>query len=117
MKVGYGLSSVILISAFLACAMGQLFARKHHPFLYWTVILTTSTAGTTNDRNGDIPGLTGVVTVFTAAMDLGWGAPSAAAGIATPVGEPGHSAIFGYAAGAMMVNKVAPARRSERQAE
>jgi uncharacterized membrane-anchored protein len=47
LKVGYGLASVILISAFLVSVVGQLFSRRYHPFLYWTVILTTSTAGTT----------------------------------------------------------------------
>ena len=47
MKLGYALSSIILVSAFLASLTTQLLARRHHPFLYWTVILTTSTAGTT----------------------------------------------------------------------
>jgi len=47
LKVGYGLASVILISAFLVSVVGQLMSRRYHPFLYWTVILTTSTAGTT----------------------------------------------------------------------
>jgi uncharacterized membrane-anchored protein len=47
MNVGYGLSSVILIGLFLASVIAQLMSRKFHPILYWTVILTTSTAGTT----------------------------------------------------------------------
>lgn len=47
MKVGYGTASIILVSAFLATVVGQLLARRYHPFLYWAVILTTSTAGTT----------------------------------------------------------------------
>lgn len=45
--VGYGLSTAILMTAFLVSVSAQLAARKHHPWLYWTVILTTSTAGTT----------------------------------------------------------------------
>lgn len=47
MKVGYLISSLILISLFLVALVAQLRARKFHPALYWTVILATSTAGTT----------------------------------------------------------------------
>ncbi|MEQ1545333.1 hypothetical protein [Methyloglobulus sp.] len=47
MNVGYGLSSVILIGLFLVSVAAQLMSNKFHPMLYWTVILTTSTAGTT----------------------------------------------------------------------
>lgn len=47
MSVGYGLSSVILIGLFLVSVAAQLISNKFHPILYWTVILTTSTAGTT----------------------------------------------------------------------
>jgi uncharacterized membrane-anchored protein len=47
MNVGYAVSSMILISAFGLSLVSQLFAKRYHPALYWTVILTTSTAGTT----------------------------------------------------------------------
>ena len=47
MNVGYAVSSLILISMFLISLVTQLRSRKFHPVLYWTVILTTSTAGTT----------------------------------------------------------------------
>jgi uncharacterized membrane-anchored protein len=47
MNVGYGLSSVILIGLFLVSVVAQLMTSSFHPVLYWTVILTTSTAGTT----------------------------------------------------------------------
>jgi uncharacterized membrane-anchored protein len=47
MKVGYLVSSLILISLFLVALVSQLRVRKFHPALYWTVILATSTAGTT----------------------------------------------------------------------
>jgi uncharacterized membrane-anchored protein len=47
MSVGYGISSIILLSLFLATLLMQLFSGKFHPVLYWSVILTTSTAGTT----------------------------------------------------------------------
>jgi uncharacterized membrane-anchored protein len=47
MNVGYAVSSVILIGLFLISVVAQLKSAKFHPTLYWTVILTTSTAGTT----------------------------------------------------------------------
>ncbi len=47
LNVGYALSSLILISIFLATLVAQLAAKAYHPLLYWTVILSTSTAGTT----------------------------------------------------------------------
>ncbi len=47
MNVGYAISSLILISGFLISLTGQLFVKKYIPFLFWTVILATSTAGTT----------------------------------------------------------------------
>ncbi len=47
MDVGYAVSSVILLSGFLASLLAQLAVKSHKPPLYWLVILTTSTAGTT----------------------------------------------------------------------
>jgi uncharacterized membrane-anchored protein len=47
LNVGYAMSSLILISAFLVSLGLQLRATRYRPALYWTVILTTSTAGTT----------------------------------------------------------------------
>jgi uncharacterized membrane-anchored protein len=47
MNVGYALSSVVLLSAFFVSLVSQLLSKRYHPLLYWTVILTTSTAGTT----------------------------------------------------------------------
>ena len=46
-KIGYALSSVFLIGIFLVTLITQLRAKKYHPLLYWTFILSTSTAGTT----------------------------------------------------------------------
>jgi uncharacterized membrane-anchored protein len=47
MQVGYGLSTLILMSLFVLSVTAQLLTKRHRPWLYWTVILTTSTAGTT----------------------------------------------------------------------
>ncbi|EPN47147.1 hypothetical protein A244_21176 [Pseudomonas syringae pv. actinidiae ICMP 18807] len=47
LNVGYAVSSLILISLFAATLVTQLASRRYHPMLYWLVILSTSTAGTT----------------------------------------------------------------------
>ncbi len=47
LQVGYAVSSLILFSAFLVTLGGQLATTRYHPWLYWLVILSTSTAGTT----------------------------------------------------------------------
>lgn len=47
MQMGYAISSVILIGLFIVSLLIQLATRKFHPAIYWSVILTTSTAGTT----------------------------------------------------------------------
>lgn len=47
LNIGYGLSSLILFSFFLLTLSLQLIAKKHNPILYWLVILSTSTVGTT----------------------------------------------------------------------
>jgi uncharacterized membrane-anchored protein len=47
LKVGYAISSLILLSFFFITLLIQLFSKKFHPAIYWLVILATSTAGTT----------------------------------------------------------------------
>lgn len=47
LNIGYEHSSIILISIFFISLIIQLSSRKFNPIFYWTVILTTSTAGTT----------------------------------------------------------------------
>lgn len=47
MSVGYAISSMILISIFLVTLIIQLLSKKYNPIIYWLVILSTSTAGTT----------------------------------------------------------------------
>lgn len=47
LDVGYAVSSLILLGLFVLALGFQLAARRFHPGLYWFVILTTSTAGTT----------------------------------------------------------------------
>jgi uncharacterized membrane-anchored protein len=47
MNVGYAVSSLILISGFFITLIIQLFSKTYNPIIYWLVILSTSTAGTT----------------------------------------------------------------------
>ncbi|MET6991681.1 COG4705 family protein [Sediminicola arcticus] len=47
LNIGYGLSSIILISFFIFSLIIQLNSKKYIPFIYWLVIIATSTAGTT----------------------------------------------------------------------
>lgn len=47
LNVGYAISTVILISIFFVTVTAQLYVKRYIPVLYWTVILSTSTAGTT----------------------------------------------------------------------
>jgi len=47
LNVGYAISSIILLSFFLITLFIQLASKKFHPVIYWLVIVSTSTAGTT----------------------------------------------------------------------
>ena len=47
LDIGYARSSIVLISLFLVTLVLQLLSTRFRPALYWSVILTTSTAGTT----------------------------------------------------------------------
>lgn len=46
-NIGYAVSSILLIGMFLVTVVAQLLVKQYHPPLYWLVILSTSTAGTT----------------------------------------------------------------------
>ena len=47
LKMGYAATTVVLLSLLFLVTGFQLRSKKYHPLLYWTVILLTSTAGTT----------------------------------------------------------------------
>lgn len=47
MNLGYALSTIIFFGLFLVVVTAQIRARSFHPFLYWLVIVATTTAGTT----------------------------------------------------------------------
>ncbi|MBI1198190.1 MAG: hypothetical protein GC203_10040 [Phenylobacterium sp.] len=45
--LGYGASSLVFLAAFGAALALQVRARRFHPALYWLVVVTTTTVGTT----------------------------------------------------------------------
>jgi uncharacterized membrane-anchored protein len=47
MNLGYAVSSFIFLGIFAVAVIAQIAAKKFHPFLYWFVIVATTTAGTT----------------------------------------------------------------------
>ena len=47
MDLGYAVSSFIFIGIFVVAVVAQVAATKFHPFLYWLVVIATTTAGTT----------------------------------------------------------------------
>lgn len=47
LRLGYFLTTIALFLVFAATLIVQLAARHYNPFFYWTVILSTSMAGTT----------------------------------------------------------------------
>jgi uncharacterized membrane-anchored protein len=46
-NLGYAVSTAIFFAIFMATVAAQIRARSFHPFLYWAVIVATTTAGTT----------------------------------------------------------------------
>ncbi len=47
MNLGYALATAIFFTFFLAAVVAQVAARTFHRFLYWAVIVATTTVGTT----------------------------------------------------------------------
>lgn len=74
MNLGYAVSSTILLSLFIIVFLCQLATRVYHPFLYWSVILLTSTAGTTlsdyMDRTLGLGYATGTVILFSILLSI-----------------------------------------------
>ena len=72
MGLGYAVASVIFIGIFFAAVFVQITAKAFHPFLYWFVIVATTTAGTTladfADRSLGIGYTGGASTLFVLLM-------------------------------------------------
>jgi len=68
LKLGYFLTTIALFAIFVVTLVIQLRSHRYNPFFYWTVILSTSMAGTTMSdfMNRDTSYLSG------GATSLGW---------------------------------------------
>jgi uncharacterized membrane-anchored protein len=47
LNLGYAIASIIFIGIFVVAVAAQIRAKSFHPFLYWAVIIATTTLGTT----------------------------------------------------------------------
>jgi uncharacterized membrane-anchored protein len=47
LNLGYALSTLVLFGIFVVVVWAQIVSKRFHPFLYWTVIVATTTVGTT----------------------------------------------------------------------
>jgi uncharacterized membrane-anchored protein len=71
MNLGYFVGTAIFVALFVIAVAAQIRARRYHPFLFWAVIVATTTAGTTLadllDRSLGI-GYLGGTTILLAAL-------------------------------------------------
>ena len=72
LNLGYAEASVIFIGFFIIAVAAQVRAGRFHPFLYWAVIVATTTAGTTmadfSDRSLGIGYVGGSLILFAATI-------------------------------------------------
>jgi uncharacterized membrane-anchored protein len=47
LKLGYAVSSLIFLGFFAITLAGQIASKRYHPFVYWAVVVATTTVGTT----------------------------------------------------------------------
>ncbi|MFB7505096.1 COG4705 family protein [Streptomyces broussonetiae] len=71
LRLGYFLTTIALFGVFVVTLVIQLRSRRYNPFFYWTVILSTSMAGTTTSdfMNRDAS----AAYLSNGATSLGWG--------------------------------------------
>jgi uncharacterized membrane-anchored protein len=71
-NLGYALSTVIFMACFLVAVTAQIKAKSFHRFLYWTVIVATTTVGTTladfTDRSLGVGYMGGSLILFAVLM-------------------------------------------------
>src|SRR5437764_13929045 len=47
LQLGYAVSSLIFLGFFVVTLSAQVAAKRYHPFIYWAVVVATTTVGTT----------------------------------------------------------------------
>src|SRR5277367_701770 len=74
LNLGYVVATAIFFGFFLVTLITQVSAKTYHPFLYWAVILATTTAGTTMsdylDRTAELGYLGGSLVLIAALIAL-----------------------------------------------
>jgi uncharacterized membrane-anchored protein len=77
MGFGYLTSTLIFFGIFLTLVTAQIYATKHHPYLYWAVIVSNCTSGTTLSdfmgrtlHLGYAVGITGLVFLLIAILGI-----------------------------------------------
>src|SRR5258708_20909348 len=93
LNLGYAVSSVLFIGLFVVAVGAQIAVRSFHPFLYWLVVIATTTAGTTMahfaDRSLGICYAGGTAILFCLLMSpLGTWYRSAGSGSVDTVSSP-----------------------------
>ncbi len=72
MHLGYAIGTAIFFTFFIVTVAAQVSAKSFHPFLYWAVIVATTTVGTTMsdyaDRSLGTGYIGGSLTLFTMLM-------------------------------------------------
>src|SRR6202023_2891118 len=94
LNLGYAVSSLIFTGIFVVAVIAQILAKKFHPFLYWLVVVATTTAGTTMADFAD--------------RSLGIGYPGGASLLFALL--MGSLAVWYWSAGSISVNTVSTPR-------
>jgi uncharacterized membrane-anchored protein len=47
LKLGYAVSTLVFLGFFIGVLVPQVASKRYHPFLYWAVVVATTTVGTT----------------------------------------------------------------------
>jgi len=47
LELGYAVASLIFLAFFVVTLAAQVASRRYHPFIYWSVVVATTTVGTT----------------------------------------------------------------------
>jgi len=47
LQLGYAVGSLIFLAFFAITLAAQVASKKYHPFVYWAVVVATTTVGTT----------------------------------------------------------------------
>jgi uncharacterized membrane-anchored protein len=72
LNLGYALSTAVFFAFFIVTVAAQIASKSFHPFLYWAVIVATTTAGTTMadyaDRSLHIGYVGGSILLFALLM-------------------------------------------------